>query len=137
MNYLEMRQLSQSPPAVRSAARQVRAALGHSITEAEADFLQKLETFSDRDQLSTRQGEFLWVLRERSSRSSKQGGYSADTLVRLLWEARYDLSCEDEERLGALVTRGSALKLSNSQWRWILALCREINLIEDEYIELK
>lgn len=132
-----MNRLGSNPAALRSTARLIRAGLGDHISNQENDFLTKLERFGDNDQFSTRQGEYLWSLRERTTRTSKQGGYIASHLVQKIWEARSDLPYEDEERLEPLYLRGSSLLLSRSQWRWIFALCRELNLIENEFIEIR
>ena len=100
MNYAEMHTFRQNPVALRSTARMIKAALGSSISDKELDFLTKLERFQDYDTFSTRQGEYLWGLREKTSRKSKQGGYLASHLIQLLWEARLGLEYEHEEELG-------------------------------------
>ncbi|PPC86113.1 MAG: hypothetical protein CTY31_04645 [Hyphomicrobium sp.] len=136
MNYREMHQLAQNPAGVRSLASNLRTLLGTAISDKEADFLGKLERFTEHGHLSVRQQEFLWSIREKTSRKSIQGKYRASTLVKHLWEARCDLPYEHEENLEILVALGDGLRLSHSQWRWIFQLCRELNLIEDEYIPL-
>jgi hypothetical protein len=136
MDHFELHNLARNPAAVRSTAQSIKHLLGDAISQSELDFLTKLERFSDNDFLSIRQREFLWGLRERTSRKSTQGGYRASTLVQLLWEARYDLSYEDEEDLGRLRTFGDRLALSRSQWRWVFGLCRQLNIIDDDYISL-
>ena len=136
MDYIEMAALAQSPTRVRSLAGTVKALLGPTISANELDFLSKLEKFSNSDTLSIRQKEFLWALKEKTSRSRVEGRYRASKLVQLLWEARCDLSYPNEENIKRLRVFGDQLALSRSQWRWVFALCRDLNIVEDEYISL-
>ncbi|MBX9682273.1 MAG: hypothetical protein K2X41_00645 [Hyphomicrobium sp.] len=136
MDHMEMARLAQSPGQIRVVASTIKAALGQSISPSENDFLSKLERFSEDNLLSVRQREFLWSLRERTSRKPVQGKYRAAYLIQKLWEARADLQYEDEEKLERFRAFGQQLSLSKSEWRWVFARCRELNLIDDEYVSL-
>ncbi|MDX2156585.1 MAG: hypothetical protein SFW09_08750 [Hyphomicrobiaceae bacterium] len=53
-----------------------------------------------------------------------------------LWGARLDLSEDDESFVEKLCERGAELALSEPQWKYVFALCRRLNLIDDLYISV-
>jgi hypothetical protein len=71
----------------------------------------------------------------RPTRRSKVKGYTASTLVKKLWELRFDLSEEAEEFVNdlheQLKEHGVNLALSDGgQWRYVFSLCHEVGEIE-------
>lgn len=137
MDYREMRSLASDPARVRSAAHLTLKLLGTEITEGAEEFLTRLSSYDGASELTTRQLEFFYSLREQSTRRSKVGEYSAKLLVQKAYEARFDLAhYEDEEWIEEQHGRGAAIALSNNQWRRLFALCRELHLIEDEWVAL-
>jgi hypothetical protein len=134
VDYKEMARIAGDPVAVRSTAGFVKAVLGDRLNEREREFISQLEKFDGPDPLSMRQREWLHGLRSRATRRSKVKGYSASTLVRKLWELRFDLSEEAEEFINEqheqLKEHGVNLALSDGQWRYVFALCHEVGEIE-------
>jgi hypothetical protein len=134
MDYREMARIARDPTAVRSTAGFVRAVLGDRLSEREREFIMQLEKFDGPDPLSMRQREWLYGLRSRATRRSTVKGYRASTLVRKLWELRFDLSEEAEEFVNdlhdQLKEHGVNLALSDGQWRYVFSLCHEVGEIE-------
>ena len=134
MDYREMARIAGDPAAVRSTAGFVRAVLGDRLNEREREFIAQLEKFEGPEPISMRQREWLHGLRSRATRRSKVKGYLASTLVRKLWELRFDLSEEAEEFINEqhelLNEHGVNLALSDGQWRYVFALCHEVEIIE-------
>jgi hypothetical protein len=134
VDYREMARIAGDPTAVRSTAGFVKAVLGDQLSEREREFISQLEQFDGPDKLSVRQREWLYVLRSRATRRSKVKGYTASTLVKKLWELRFDLSEEAEEFVNdlheQLKEHGVNLALSDGQWRYVFALCHEVGEIE-------
>jgi hypothetical protein len=140
MDYREMARIAGDPVAVRSAAEFFRAVLGDRLSEREREFITQLEKFDGPDPLSMRQREWLYGLRSRATRRSTVKGYRASTLIQKLWELRLDLSEEAEEFINEqheqLQERGVNLALSDGQWRYVFALCHEVELIE-KYVAIE
>jgi len=140
MNYREMSRLAGDPAAVRSTAGFVATALGALMSEGEREFLLKLSKFEGPDPLSMRQREWLHALRSRARRRAVVKGYRASTLVRKLWEQRFDLSEDAEEFLNKqhdlLKEHWINFTLSEPQWRYVFALCHEVGEIE-RYVDLE
>mgnify|MGYP001819307257 FL=1 len=136
MDYRELSRIGGDPDSVRRTARMVKGMLGQQITDWQDDFLSSLERFEGPDRLSTRQCETLLALRDQANRRKSVGGYRAAMLVRQLWELRFDLDYEDEERVAKLHEMGPDLALSDHQWRYIFALCRQNQIIDNPYIPL-
>jgi hypothetical protein len=134
MDHREMARIAGDPVAVRSTAGFVKAALGDRLSEREREFIAQLETFDGPDKLSMRQREWLHGLRSRATRRSVVKGYRASTLVRKLWELRFDLGEESQEFLddlnGQLKEHGVNLALSAGQWLYLFSLCHEVGEIE-------
>jgi hypothetical protein len=136
MNHREMQAIAQNPARVRSLAAQILALLGPDADAGTEDFLVKLGTYGDKDLLSERQREWLWDLRERTFRSSKQGPYRAASLVNRVWENRLDLDEDDEAIIERLHKIGPNVALSRAEWRWIFRILRAWGDLSDEFIPL-
>src|SRR4029450_4194167 len=102
MDYREMARIAGDPVAVRTTAAFIKAALADRLGEREREFITQLERFEGPDPLSRRQREWLYGLRSRATRRSMVKGYRTSTLVRKLWELRFDLSEEAEEFINEL-----------------------------------
>jgi hypothetical protein len=138
MDYREMRNLANDPVRVRALAGMTLKLLGAQVPDSAEDFLTRLSKYDGSAQLTTLQLEFLYSLREQSTRRSRVGHYSAATLVKKVFEARLDLSnFEDEEWIVSQHDRSPNIALSNNEWRHLFALCRELEFIGDEWIDLK
>ncbi len=139
MNHQEMARLANDPAAVRASAQWIRAVLGDRLNDWEREFLAKLAAFDGSDVLSIRQRETLHQLRSRATRRSVVKGYRASTLVQKLWALRTDVSEEDEKFIKDLHEDldkyGTGLMLSDNQWRYVFALCRELGEIE-RYVDV-
>ena len=136
MDYRELSRIAGDPAAVRSTATLVKALLGSNLNDWQDEFLSKLEKFNGPDRLTTRQCETLLLLRNRATRRSKVGKYSAFTLLTKLNELRFDLAEDDEEFFVRLLKCGSSAALTDGEWSHVFGLCRQLDLIGDTYIPL-
>jgi hypothetical protein len=112
--------------------------LAGDLSERSSDLLTKLTKYDGKQPLSTRQLEALYALRERSTQRSIAGGYRASVLVQEAYEARLDLvEYDDEEWITEMHARGSQLVLSTNQWRRLIYICKDLQILEqDTWIEL-
>jgi hypothetical protein len=138
MDYREMTALGREPHRVRAIASTVLDLLAGDLSERSSDLLTKLTKYDGKQPLSTRQLEALYALRERSTRRSIAGGYRASVLVQEAYEARLDLvEYDDEEWITEMHARGSQLVLSTNQWRRLIYICKDLQILEqDTWIEL-
>ena len=90
MNYIEMARIACDPVAVRTTASVIKGALGKRLSAKERRFIAELETFDGPEPLPMHEREWLYHLRGRATRRSVVKGYRASTLVRKLWELRFD-----------------------------------------------
>lgn len=137
MNYREMHQLAQNPVAIRGLACRLLAAFQNAdLSDRAREFLASMQKYDGSTPLNTRALEALYGLRERSTRRSRVGEYSADRLAELVYNDRALLShYEDEEWICQLHERSPGLALSNSEWKRLFARARELDLI-DEWVQL-
>ena len=135
-----MARIAGDPVAVRACAKSIRSVLGVRLSGRELEFLVQLEKFDGPDPLSMRQREWLHALRSRATRRSVVKGYRASTLVKKLWELRFDLSEDAEDFIDdlheQLSTDGINLTLSDGQWRYVFALCHQVGEIE-RYVDFE
>ena len=130
MNYIEMSKLAADPERVRALATYLRKVLEGRLTSAQKSFLGDLEKFKGPQPLSMRQREFLHSLRSRATRRMVVQGFRASTLIRKLWENRFDLDEGDEEFLvekyEAAQKFGLNFALSEPEWRYTFRLARQL-----------
>ena len=138
MDYREMNRLADSPASVRDVATFILAVASPDLTERSHDFLVTLQKYDGSKLLSTRQKEALFSLRERATRRSTVGRYRASTLVRLASERCLDLTdFEDAEWLQELTAFGANLAVSNGQWRRLIRISKDLEVVpNDEWIPL-
>jgi hypothetical protein len=136
MDYREMSRLAGDPVAVRIAATTIRAILGDQLNNWEQKFLAKLEKFEGPELLSMRQRETLDALRKRTSRKAVVHGFRAGTLLKKLWEVRFDLSEHGEEFVCDLHALGPDVALSRKQWKFLFALCHQVGEL-DRHIDIE
>lgn len=133
MDHRVMLKLAHDPDRIRKIAAAVLQQMPNGLPEGGYPFLEDLRTFDGTKPLSVRQLEFLYALIQLSTRSEKAGPYRAATLIRRAWEARAELTDgDDEDWLQALHAQGAAAALSHGQWRRLLGLCRQLDLIDPE-----
>lgn len=138
MDYREMTRLAQDPAGVRGIAKMIMTVVADELSEKSHSFLASLQTYDGSKPLSTRQLETLYGLREQTSRRAVAGRYRASTLFKLLLENRYDLTeIEDEEWIERKIALGPDAAISSAEWRRLIALCKELGLIDrGEWVEL-
>ena len=138
MDYREMTQLGGDPVRVRSLASIILDHGSVALSDKAVSLLTSLKNYNGEKPLTTRQIEVLYALRENSTRKAKAGRYRAERLVRITWEARLDLlDDEAEDWLDRQHAKGTGIALTRSEWRRLLALARQLDLIPiNEWIEL-
>lgn len=138
MDYREMNAIAGDPARVRATAAFVLAAIGDDLEDGSEKFLTELATYDGATRLGVRQLEYLYALRERTWRRARAGGLRADALIARTWEARFDLVDEDAEAwLDDLKAEGAGIELSKPAWRRLIALAKQVGLIEpNQWIDL-
>ena len=133
-----MTRLAQDPEGIRGIARMIMRIAADDLSEKSQSFLSDLEKYDGTKPLSTRQLEALFALRERSSRSAAAGRYSASALFKLAFEHRFDLAeVDDEEWLELKHALGPGIAISKGEWRRLIALCKDLDIIaREEWIEI-
>ena len=138
MNYREMARLAQDPAGIRGVAKMIMTVVADELSEKSHSFLSDLQSYDGSRPLSTRQLETLYALRERSTRRPTAGRYRAAVLFKLAFEQRFDLpDVDDEEWLETQHARGPEIAISAGEWRRLIALCKDLGIIERaEWVEI-
>ena len=133
-----MSKLAQDPDRVRTIARAVLQRMPAGLPERGYPFLEDLRNYDGSKPLTTRQQEFLYTLIQLSTKRSIAGSYRASTLIARAFDARLDLvEYDDEEWIVTLRALGPGASLSSGEWKRLLAICRELDLIyKDEWVPL-
>jgi hypothetical protein len=132
--YREMHKLSQNPGAVTMLAGYLRKLDTVAWTDWELDFLDSMASRSSSEPISTRQGEVLAQLNDNAKSYTSLEGLSIASLVRDCWQARVDLS-EDDEAFIVGLTENRVTSLKRRQALRLLACARQLELI-DGYINI-
>jgi hypothetical protein len=137
-NWKEVSRLRRDPQAVRALARRLLKLPHIDWPEYQLQFLRdRAKKRDEREELTTRQAEFLLELRDESELHSAAGGFSIATLIEECWQHREPdryrgLNEENVEFIERI--RGKSA-LTMPQLRRLFACCRHLGLIE-EYIEV-
>lgn len=134
-DWQEINQLSKDPVAVCRIAKRLLALPDVSWSEYAESFLQNMA--ASRQPISTRQAEFLIVLRNEGTLYQVVEGFSIPSLIEDCWRNREpdrhcglsDDNCEFIERI-----RGKTA-LRRPQLLRLFACCRDLGLIEG-YIDI-
>jgi hypothetical protein len=132
--YREMQKLSQNPGAVTMLAGYLRKLDTVAWTDWEMDFLDSMASRTASEPISTRQGEVLAQLNDNAKSYSSLEGLSISSLVRDCWQARVDLS-EDDEAFIVGLKEAQTTSLKRRQALRLLACARQLELI-DGYISI-
>lgn len=120
---------------MKAEAALVRSRLAAQLTAWQQRFLASLE---QTGVLDSRFWEAFYDLRTRASLKVFVGGYRAYDLLLKVYQARFDLNDEDAEKfVEKMIEYGPEIAISEMQWRYLFALCRKLDLIEDEYIRFE
>lgn len=137
MDYKKMNDLKNDPERLRQEAKKVYERLGQELNKSSRSYLGYLMEYDGQVILSVSQLEYFNYLREKSTRCSVVGGYKAHDLIQNAYCNRLDLNDESREQwLSDLVRYGQSVTLSNSQWRTLFSICRELDLIGPDWINL-
>ncbi|MFY0615734.1 MAG: hypothetical protein JXQ99_29665 [Hyphomicrobiaceae bacterium] len=134
-----MNAIAGDPVRVRATASMILAEMAGELAEGSEKFLTDLATYDGKKRISVRALEYLYGLREHAWRRAKVAGWRADALIAKTWEARFDLVDYDaEEWLDELKEQGAGIALSKPQWRRLIAMAKQVDLIAaEQWIELK
>lgn len=105
------------------------------LSEKQQAWLLRLSVLPDGSSIDGRAAEFLVDMREKSSVTSEQGGYPASKLLQSLRGC--DMADDEEEWVEARASRASPVRLSRSEWARLFALCRRVDIIQDNYIPIR
>lgn len=97
-SFREIERIRKVPAEFRALAQALLAAGLDDVTEWEADFLESVLRKPDKaEAYSLRQGEKLLEIRDGRIAIDTVRGFSVTTLIRKCYDARLDLSEDDEE----------------------------------------
>lgn len=125
----ELRRLMSEDGAGVRLARGLVAMRSVDWTDWEQDFLESIATRDPSRGLSYRQAEILAELRDAASACVLIAGIPVRRLIDQLWQARLDLSEDDEEWLGGLRAAAVTSVKKRTAAR-LAASARRIGLIE-------
>lgn len=131
-SWIEIERVRKDPKVFRPLAKHLLAD-PHSAearSESATDFLENISCY-DRDELTTRQGEFLLELRDEAKVYFRiADGLSVEILIGKCFLARPDLSRDDDiERIEALKASGRT-SVTGKEIAWFKRICRELGEIE-------
>lgn len=137
MDYRAMAQLARDPKAVRKAAEGIKERLKDRLSEKQIGFLTRIV---NTGVLPSRYWEMFNDLQSRSTRRQIAGRYRASELVQKLWEGRDPFLDNDDDEVIAFLERmrrfGYELAPTRDEWLFIFALCRKVDLLQDEWVDL-
>ena len=131
-SWSEIERVRKDPKAFKPLAKQLLADpySAEARSETATDFLEKISCY-ERDELTTRQGEFLIELRDEARTFFEiADGLSVEILIGKCFLARLELSRDDDiERIEALKASGRTF-ITGKQITWFKRICRELGEIE-------
>ncbi|MCH9807899.1 MAG: hypothetical protein K0U74_09215 [Alphaproteobacteria bacterium] len=137
VDYREMHRLAHDPLAVKMLAAGISRTIGADLTESAQEFIERLKEYDGSEPLTTREGEWLSTLRDRSSVSAKLGPYNLRQMIQKAYEARLDLNDEDAEAwIEDLYAMGPEVRLPLSARKRLLFWLRRLGLING-WVDLK
>jgi hypothetical protein len=134
-DWQEINDLKRNPQGVRALAKRLLKLTYVDWREEQARFLKDMAR--EKEEITTRQAEYLTHLRDQTELFSTAGGFSVASLIGDCWRYRLpdryrgltDDNLEFVERI-----RGKTV-LTRPQLRRLFFCCRELRLIE-EYIDI-
>lgn len=133
-SYREMNALAKDPARVRSLAESLLAVNGAELTDWEQTFLGDLKWLDGNEALTTRQAEKLVEIREDNEWVTQIDSYSVANLFKNCFQARLDLSEDDEAFLMRMRELGHTSRMRRREARWLLRCARQLHLI-DGYVD--
>ena len=131
-SWIEIDRIRKDPRVFKPLAGHLLADANHASERSEfaTEFLESISR-SDREELTTRQGEILLELRNEGQRDFTIGdGISVEILIEKCFLARLELSDDDDvRRIEALKASGRTF-VTGKQIGWFKRICRELGEIE-------
>lgn len=128
-SWSEIERIRKDTAAARSIARLLFASEREALTEWEAGFIESLIGYVD-DELTTRQVEKLLEVRDSLVLVAEHRGFSISRLLRNCYEARLDLSEDDEGWIVELYATGHH-SIRRGQVVRLMRCARQLGLIDE------
>ncbi len=129
-SWREIDRLRKDPTGFRTLAKALLAF--EDLTEWEVGFLESIVRLIGVEEFSTRQGEKLLQIRDDAQDVVAFDGFSIETLIRRCYDARLDLSEDDEAWITATRERhAKTIKRKNAGK--LMRMARQLGLIETAY----
>jgi hypothetical protein len=133
-SWQEIDRIRKDPKAFRALAKSMRTHFDE-LTDWEKGFLTSIVDQSDKEEFTTRQSEKLFQIRDDYEVLTELlGGFSVKIILRKCWEARLDLSEDDEEWILQRFEQ-SPSTIRRKHAGGLRRCARELHLIEDNYDE--
>lgn len=123
----EIDRIRKSPDKFRELARQLLASA--ELTEWESTFCESIALKTELEEFSVRQSEKLLQIRDEADFVKTIRGFSIKVLVEKCYEARLDLSEDDEQWLTASRARDPVSMRRKHAWR-LLQCASQLGLID-------
>jgi hypothetical protein len=130
-SWREIDRIRKDAAAVRSIAERLLALPNADFTEWELMFLESMARRDSPDDLSTRQAEKLLEIRDGIEFISEHRGFSVRILIKGCYEARLDLS-EEDERWIVDVRERNTVSIRRRHIGRLMRCARQLYLVEDE-----
>lgn len=130
-SWREIDRLRKNARAFRALAKHLLDLSSDDATPWESDFLESIFLLADVKEFTTRQSEKMLQIRDDYELVATFRGFSVASLIRGCWEARLDLSEDDEAWIILLYEQRPGLIKRRSIGR-LMRCARQIGLIDDQ-----
>jgi hypothetical protein len=134
-NWQEINDLKRNPQAVRALAKRLLKLTYADWREEQTRFLKDMAR--QKEDITTRQAEYLIHLRDETELFSTAGGFSVASLIEDCWRHRLPDRYRglSDDNLEFVESIRAKTVLTRPQLRRLFFCCRELRLIE-EYIDI-
>jgi hypothetical protein len=130
-SWREIERVRKDPRAFRGVAKSLLNLPRADFTDWEVDFLEGMLRQVDEQGLTTRQSEKLLQIRDDSEFITEFRGFSVRLLLRQCYDARLDLSEEDEEWITRLFERNQA-SLRRRHIGHLIRCAHELYIVDED-----
>jgi hypothetical protein len=132
-SWREIERIRNDPRAARDIARYLLKLPRGDFTDWEIDFLESVARRSVDDELTTRQSEKLLQIRDDAEFIAEYRGFGVGMLLRKCFEARLDLSEDDEDWIVRMSEKNQA-SIRRKHVGRLMRCSRELKIVEEEEV---
>lgn len=129
----EINEMTRNPSGCRDLARRLFDVHGQSVNEWELGFLESIAGKTAAEQFTTRQVEKLLQIRDGLEPVKELYGFNLADLLKRVYEARLDLSDDDEEWIAALWAKRDETYMRRRAGLRLLRCARQLGIVESAF----